>query len=870
MNRSQQRAHRPSRRARTRFAAGMSLAGIAAGLAGGLVPSPAAAAVGNWTISGRVSTTFGSTLGFPSSIDAICAAGSNGFGGVNDDGTFSITMDASSDDCHLNVFAFPSANSAAAHLSAPTTGTDVTFDPILDTIRIAGQVSVTPWGTPIPAPNDELNVGGGIVGSVAADGTYALEVFASDSPVTVTATYTPQTPLGSGVAAPTFPNGDTVALMGAGVGQTLAGPDIELASAGVQGTALAVNGNPVAGATISLVDASDLPVTDRFGNTVAPVVTDATGSFAFADVPAGYYSAKYGSGSRSSALTTVAAGQVETADITGIQTGIGAVSVLDDLGSPVAGAGVAFLTPAGDPVVSGYTDSSGIFQSADLLPGTYYGEVTPPAGYGLAGPTGGFLPVDLLSPHGIIVGLVRLGSVEGSVTDENGDGIAGVTIELRDVDNMLVASTTTGAFGDYSFADVVPGTYHVIEQQPAGYDQGTVNPTDDVEVTVVAHQSAVAEFSEVRQASSPTPTPPPVSTPTPVPAAGTMRLDAGLPVTRLADTRESGTMVAPGSPLRVHVAEGASAAVLQLTADGASEAGYLTAYPCTTDVPLASNVNYVTGKPSSALSTVMLTTSGDVCITSMNPVHVIVDRMAVYGAAEHSTSGRFVPVTPVRALDTRDGVTLSAGEERTISLPGIPAGATAVSINLTAVGATGGWLAAYPADTNYTGTSNLNVDNDATASSAVVVPVSADGKITLKTQNATDVIVDVMGYFTSPTDTDNSVGLFVPTHPTRVLDTRTTTMPWTAGETRTVATGVPANATAVAATVTYLADTEGYLTAWASGPMPATSNINAPANSIVPNMINVGVTNSGFQLYAQTGGHIVVDIAGYFTAPTAS
>ena len=514
-------------------------------------------------------------------------------------------------------------------------------------------------------------------------------------------------------------------------------------------------------------------------------------------------------------------------------------------GSPV-------LNWRGDQVPSNLAGTGHTLEFTDLLPGTYtvhWNGITQNVTL-----TSGELQVVSLTADT----LLATGTLVAGALDANGHGIPGANVTVTDENGAFIGSGATDVSGYIAFGDQVVGNYIVTMDPIVGYTAaGPLTQT----VAVVSHLNTQAVF-RFDAVSTPTPTP--------VPAAGTMRLDAGLPVTRLADTRESGTMVAPGSPLRVHVAEGASAAVLQLTADGASEAGYLTAYPCTTDVPLASNVNYVTGKPSSALSTVMLTTSGDVCITSMNPVHVIVDRMAVYGAAEHSTSGRFVPVTPVRALDTRDGVTLSAGEERTISLPGIPAGATAVSINLTAVGATGGWLAAYPADTNYTGTSNLNVDNDATASSAVVVPVSADGKITLKTQNATDVIVDVMGYFTSPTDTDNSVGLFVPTHPTRVLDTRTTTMPWTAGETRTVATGVPANATAVAATVTYLADTEGYLTAWASGPMPATSNINAPANSIVPNMINVGVTNSGFQLYAQTGGHIVVDIAGYFTTPTAS
>ncbi|WP_431099031.1 SdrD B-like domain-containing protein [Polaromonas aquatica] len=54
------------------------------------------------------------------------------------------------------------------------------------------------------------------------------------------------------------------------------------------------------------------------------------------------------------------------------------------------------------------------------------------------------------------------------------DPLAGVTIELRDAGgNALVATTVTDAAGNYSFANLLPGSYSVVEPaQPAGTSNG--------------------------------------------------------------------------------------------------------------------------------------------------------------------------------------------------------------------------------------------------------------------------------------------------------------------------------------------------------------------------------------------------------------
>ncbi|MEO8386904.1 SdrD B-like domain-containing protein [Polaromonas sp.] len=53
------------------------------------------------------------------------------------------------------------------------------------------------------------------------------------------------------------------------------------------------------------------------------------------------------------------------------------------------------------------------------------------------------------------------------------DPLAGVTVELRDGANVLVATTVTDAAGNYSFANLLPGTYSVVEPtQPVGTSNG--------------------------------------------------------------------------------------------------------------------------------------------------------------------------------------------------------------------------------------------------------------------------------------------------------------------------------------------------------------------------------------------------------------
>ncbi len=54
--------------------------------------------------------------------------------------------------------------------------------------------------------------------------------------------------------------------------------------------------------------------------------------------------------------------------------------------------------------------------------------------------------------------------------------LSGVTIRLLDSSGREVAKTTTDQNGDYSFTNLTPGTYTVVESQPEGYFEGGAKP----------------------------------------------------------------------------------------------------------------------------------------------------------------------------------------------------------------------------------------------------------------------------------------------------------------------------------------------------------------------------------------------------------
>jgi hypothetical protein len=240
-------------------------------------------------------------------------------------------------------------------------------------------------------------------------------------------------------------------------------------------------------------------------------------------------------------------------------------------------------------------------------------------------------------------------------------------------------------------------------------------------------------------------------------------------------------------------------------------------------------------------------------------------------------------------FDTRDGNGITPGvlgpnAEVAVQVSGrggVPAtGVSAVVANLTLTEAAGpGFVTAWPSGTTRPLASSLN----ATAAgdvvpNLVVVPMGADGRVSLYTSAGGHLVLDVFGWFTDEQASASDQGLFVPVAPTRVLDTRagvgavTGRIP--AGEVLPLRVlglaSIPTEGVAAVMANLTVADATapGFLTAWPPTELrPNVSNVNATAaGQNVANLAVVGLSPAGVvSFFSQSGSELVADVAGWFT-----
>ena len=253
-----------------------------------------------------------------------------------------------------------------------------------------------------------------------------------------------------------------------------------------------------------------------------------------------------------------------------------------------------------------------------------------------------------------------------------------------------------------------------------------------------------------------------------------------------------------------------------------------------------------------------------------------------------STPSYFVPLTPARVLDTRDGTggnifpladdTLT--EVRVTGVGGVPQGdVTAVVMNVTATDTSGdGYITAWPSGEPRPLVSNVNFVPGQTVPNLVTVKVGVNGKVNLyNSAGSTNLIADVAGYYT--TTPPPSGGKFTSLTPTRLLDTRDGTggrsgplgLNGQLNLTVTGVGGVPSTGvTAVALNVTVDQPTgNGYLTVWPAGEArPTASTHNYVPGLTVANLVLAKVgANGQVSVYNSAGQtHVVADVIGYFSS----
>lgn len=239
-----------------------------------------------------------------------------------------------------------------------------------------------------------------------------------------------------------------------------------------------------------------------------------------------------------------------------------------------------------------------------------------------------------------------------------------------------------------------------------------------------------------------------------------------VPPRRVLDTRAGlggATLPARGTlPLTVAgtggvPSTGAAAVVMNVTVTRPGGRGYLTVFPSASPRPTASNLNFGPGQTVPNLVVVPLGPDGAVELYDGSDarVDVLADVVGWYGAGPAGTSGAFTPLTPSRVLDTRAASPLGGREVRPLPVAGaggVPAtGATAVVVNVTVVAPTGaGYLTVWPGGTDRPVVSSLNFTPGLTVANLVVVPLGADGTVSLfnGSGGTVHVLADVVGYVT--------------------------------------------------------------------------------------------------------------------------
>jgi outer membrane receptor protein involved in Fe transport len=89
------------------------------------------------------------------------------------------------------------------------------------------------------------------------------------------------------------------------------------------------------------------------------------------------------------------------------------------------------------------------------------------------------------------------GKISGTVTDQSGAVLPGVTVTAKSVERATMRSTVTNAQGEYVFASLVPGSYEITSEL-SGFSKKQTRTTVAVGATVAVNlQMAVGQQSEV-------------------------------------------------------------------------------------------------------------------------------------------------------------------------------------------------------------------------------------------------------------------------------------------------------------------------------------------------------------------------------------
>ncbi len=361
---------------------------------------------------------------------------------------------------------------------------------------------------------------------------------------------------------------------------------------------------------------------------------------------------------------------------------------------------------------------------------------------------------------------------------------------------------------------------------------------------------------------------------------------------RLADTRPDqgvgGFSDVTEGVIRVQVAgrgdvpSNASAAVLNVTGVNSTAPGFVTVYPAGTALPTASNINFDhAGQVIANMVTVKLSLGWrrrHLHTTTYGSGRRRVGRLCAGGCTGVGRSGRLVtlPDGAFRAFDTRSrGFAVAAG-----------------SVERVDVGRSGSRRRDSSCRQRH-----RDRDRDRVLDGVSARPVASERQqhqhrhprpntggagdraarpawpaFNVYSQGGGQLIIDVAGYFTGASAAASTDGLFYPTNPFRLIDSRVMfTMPTWGGSTLEVPVYVPSfPVSAVAVNITGTQSMiGGFVTAFPAGVgRPEASNLNFDTwDQTVANHAIVRVSNRGMSLFTLQGLHMIADLSGWYLGP---
>ncbi len=239
---------------------------------------------------------------------------------------------------------------------------------------------------------------------------------------------------------------------------------------------------------------------------------------------------------------------------------------------------------------------------------------------------------------------------------------------------------------------------------------------------------------------------------------------------RIADTRSgSGAFGAPSLAPGVarnfpiqqsacNVPSNAQAYSLNMTVVPSGPLGFLSAWPAGFPQSGSSTLNAPTGTVVANAAIVPAGTGGAIEVIATNPTNLLIDINGYFAPPGSAGALSFYAVTPCRIIDTRGtvgtfgGPILAAAQARTVpvqsSACNIPSSASAYSLNATVVPpAPLGFLSLWGTGGAQPGVSTLNAEDGSIVANAAIVSAGAGGAINAFASNATQLLLDISGYF---------------------------------------------------------------------------------------------------------------------------